>query len=250
MKENLVSIITPMYNSEKYVENTIKSVLDQKYENWEMIIVDDCSTDKSSQIVKSYVSRDRRIKYIKSDTNKGVSNARNIALENAKGRYIAFLDSDDIWYSEKLQKQITFMKENNYTITFTSYELIDEENNKLNKIIKVPSASVDYKTLLKSNSLGCLTVVIDRSKLDYDVRMSGVKHEDYALWLSILRNNHIAYSIDEVLAQYRKSSTSLSGNKVKSALWTWNIYREVEKLPIHKSIYYFINYGISGIKKS
>lgn len=249
MEKNLVSIITPMYNAERFVEKTIKSVLNQTYSNWEMLIVDDCSTDNSANIVKSYAQRDSRIKYLKSDSNKGVSNARNIALANAKGQYIAFLDSDDMWHESKLEKQVSFMKKNNHTITFTAYELIDEEDNKLNKTINI-SERVDYNNLLKSNSLGCLTVVIDRSRIDFDIRMSGVRHEDYALWLSILKCGNVAYGINEVLAIYRKSNSSLSGNKVKSAMWTWNIYKNVEKLPLHKSIYYFINYGISGIKKS
>lgn len=249
MKNNLVSIITPMYNAEKFVEDTIKSVQNQSYTNWEMLIVDDCSIDNSAEIVKSYAQKDSRIKYFKSDSNKGVSNARNIALANANGQYIAFLDSDDMWYENKLEKQIDFMQKNDCTITFTAYELIDEESNKLNKVINIPE-KVDYDKLLKSNSLGCLTVAVDRSKLDFDIRMSGARHEDYVLWLSILKNNHIAYGINEVLALYRKSSTSLSGNKVKSAMWTWNIYRNIEKLPMHKAVYYFINYGISGIKKS
>jgi len=249
MKKNLVSIITPMYNSGKFIKDTIDSVLNQTYEEWEMIIVDDCSTDISPEIVKSYIDSESRIKYIKTDKNRGVSNARNIALKNANGQYIAFLDSDDIWDKEKLEKQINFMKEKDCAISFTSYELIDEDNRKLNKIVRVVP-SIDYKTLLKGNVLGCLTVIIDKSKLDFEIKMSGVRHEDYVLWLSILKKGYLAYGMDEVLAQYRKSLTSLSGNKVKSAIWTWNIYRNVEKMPLHKSIYYFINYGINGIKKS
>ncbi|MEG1311641.1 MAG: glycosyltransferase family 2 protein [Romboutsia sp.] len=249
MKKNLVSIITPMYNSEKFIEKTIESVLNQTYQNWEMLIVDDCSSDNSSEIVKAYVQKDSRIKYMRTKTNQGVSNARNIALKNAQGQFLAFLDSDDIWHKEKLEKQIDFMKENEYAITFTAYELIDEQNERLEKLINVPE-SVDYKTLLKGNILGCLTVIIDKSKLDFEVKMSGVRHEDYVLWLSILKSGHIAYGLNEVLALYRKSSTSLSGNKVKSAMWTWNIYRNIEKIPLHKSIYYFINYSINGIKKS
>ena len=249
MKKNLVSIITPMYNSGKFIKDIIVSVLNQTYEEWEMIIVDDCSTDISPEIVKSYIDSESRIKYIKTDENRGVSNARNIALKNANGQYIAFLDSDDIWDKEKLEKQINFMKEKDCAISFTSYELIDEDNRKLNKIVRVVP-SIDYKTLLKGNVLGCLTVIIDKSKLDFEIKMSGVRHEDYVLWLSILKKGYLAYGMDEVLAQYRKSLTSLSGNKVKSAIWTWNIYRNVEKMPLHKSIYYFINYGINGIKKS
>jgi glycosyltransferase involved in cell wall biosynthesis len=238
-----------MYNAQKYVSYTMDSVLNQTYSNWEMLIVDDCSTDESLDIVKSYAKKDSRIKYLKAKTNSGVSNARNIALENANGQFIAFLDSDDIWHPKKLEKQISFMKKNDSTITFTSYELIDEDGKKLNKIIKAPKI-VKYEDLLKSNSLGCLTVVIDRTKLKDDIKMSKMRHEDYILWLSILKKGHIAQGINEVLALYRKSNVSLSGNKIKSAMWTWNIYRNVENLPIYKSIYYFINYGISGIKKS
>lgn len=249
MKKNLVSIITPMYNSEKFIESTIKSVIEQTYQDWEMIIVDDCSTDNSPDIVKSYVEQDERIKYIRNKSNLGVSSARNLALENANGQFLAFLDSDDIWTSTKLETQINFMIQNDYVITFTSYELMDENNKPLNKVISVPR-DVDYHRLLKGNVLGCLTVVIDKSKLDFDIRMSGVRHEDYVLWLSILKKGHTAHGINEVLALYRKSSNSLSSNKIKAAKWTWNIYRNVEKIPLPKAIYYFINYGINGIKKS
>lgn len=249
MKKNLVSIITPMYNSEKYIGITIESALNQTYKDWEMIIVDDCSSDNSPKIVKEYAKNDERIKYIKTDSNKGVSNARNIALKMANGQFISFLDSDDIWDEDKLKKQVDFMKKNKCTISFTAYELIDENNEKLNKIINVPK-TVDYNTLLKGNILGCLTVMIDKSKLDFEIKMSGVRHEDYVLWLSILKKGHIAYGINEVLAEYRKSITSLSGNKIKSAIWTWKIYRNIEQIPLYKCIYYFIHYGINGIKKS
>lgn len=249
MNKNLVSIITPMYNSEKFIEGTINSVLSQTYQEWEMLIIDDCSTDNCSNIVKSYIQNDSRIKYIRTETNQGVSHARNVALENASGQFIAFLDSDDQWESSKLEKQIAFMKESNSAITFTAYELMDENTNKLNKAIRIPK-TVDYKKLLKGNVMGCLTVVIDKTKIDFEIKMSGVPHEDYVLWLSILKKGYLAYGIDEVLALYRKSSTSLSGNKIKAAKWTWNIYRNVEKIPLPVAIYYFINYGINGIRKS
>lgn len=249
MIKNLVSIITPMYNSEKFIEATIKSVINQTYKNWEMIIVDDCSTDNSPNIVKPYIENDSRIKYIRVEYNQGVSHARNVALEKANGQFIAFLDSDDIWHEKKLEKQIAFMNDKDCVVSFTSYELMDENNERLNKIIRVPE-NVDYNTLLKGNILGCLTVVVDISKLDFDIKMSGVRHEDYVLWLSILKKGHIAYGIDEVLALYRKSNNSLSGNKLKSAMWTWNIYKNIEKIPFPKAVYYFINYSINGIKKS
>ena len=249
MNKKLVSIITPMYNSEKYIGQTIESVLNQTYKEWEMLIVDDCSNDNSPNIVKEYVQRDNRIRYIKIKENKGVSNARNIGLQQARGRFIAFLDSDDKWNYSKLENQVQFMIEKECTITFTSYELIDEDSNTIGKEIKVPR-EVRYNDLLKGNTLGCLTVMIDKSKIEFDIEMSDARHEDYILWLSILKKGHIAYGIDKVLAQYRKSSTSLSGNKVKSAIWTWNVYRNIEKISLYKSMYYFINYIINGIKKS
>lgn len=249
MNKKLVSIITPMYNSEKYIRQTIESVLNQTYKEWEMLIIDDCSSDNSANIVNEYVQIDNRIKYIRVKENKGVSNARNVGLQQARGRFIAFLDSDDIWDYSKLENQIQFMIEKDCTITFTSYELIDEDSNKLGKVIKVPN-EVRYNDLLKGNIIGCLTVMIDKSKIDFDIRMSDDRHEDYILWLSILKKSHIAYGIDKILAQYRKSYTSLSGNKIKSAIWTWNIYRNIEKISLYKSIYYFINYIINGIKKS
>ena len=249
MNKELVSIITPMYNSEKYIGQTIESVLNQTYKNWEMLIVDDCSNDNSPNIVKEYVQIDNRIKYIRVNKNKGVSNARNTGLQQARGRFIAFLDSDDIWNNSKLEDQVQFMIKNDCTITFTSYELIDEDSNKLGKEVTVTS-EVRYNDLLKGNILGCLTVMIDKSKIDFDIQMSGARHEDYILWLSILKRGHIAYGIDKILAQYRKSYYSLSGNKINSAMWTWNVYRNIEKIPLYKSIYYFINYIINGIKKS
>ncbi|TQQ83941.1 glycosyltransferase family 2 protein [Peptacetobacter hominis] len=246
---NLVSIITPMYNAEKYIKDTIESVISQEYKEWEMIVVDDCSTDGCTEIVKKYSNKDSRIKYIRSEKNGGVSKARNLALKNASGRYIAFLDSDDIWSPEKLSRQIDFMKKENATISFTSYELINEDNERIGKIISVPE-KVDYKTLLKGNIMGCLTVIIDRENLDQEIKMSGYRHEDYVLWLSILKQGYYAYGLNDVLAFYRKTPESLSGNKMKSAMWTWNIYRNVEKISLIKSIYYFINYAVNGIKKS
>ena len=152
MNKELLSIITPMYNYEKYIGQTIESVLNQTYKNWEMLIVDDCSNDNSPNIVKEYVQIDNRIKYIRVNKNKGVSNARNTGLQQARGRFIAFLDSDDIWNNSKLEDQVQFMIKNDCTITFTSYELIDEDSNKLGKEVTVTS-EVRYNDLLKGNIL-------------------------------------------------------------------------------------------------
>lgn len=141
------------------------------------------------------------------------------------------------------------MLENDYVILFILYELMDENDKKLNKVIKV-LFNVDYRRLLKGNILGCFIVVIDKFKLDFEIRMSGVRYEDYVLWLLILKKGYIVYGINEVLVLYRKFSNFLSGNKIKVVMWIWNIYRNIEKIFLYKVIYYFINYGINGIKKS
>jgi len=249
MDNKLVSIITPVYNGEKYIEECIKSVLNQSYENTEMIIIDDGSTDNSENIIKKYTESFPFIKYIKCNKNNGVWAARNIGLENANGRFISFLDADDLYKKNKIKNQVNFMLNNNYSFTYTAYDLIDENSTSLNKVIK-PKRYEDYEKLLKGNDIGCLTVMIDRLKIDTPIRFENYHHEDFVLWLKILKNNVVAYGLDEVLASYRKSNSSLSHNKIKSAIWTWNIYTNIEKLPLNKALYCFSKYIINGVRKN
>lgn len=246
--KNKVSIITPTFNSEKFLESTIKSVLEQGFENFEMIIVDDCSTDETIKIAKKYSEKDKRIKVIKLEKNSGAAIARNTALEIAEGQYIAFLDSDDLWKKNKLRKQIDFMKKDNIGFSFTGYELISEEGDKLNKIIKVPY-KITYSDLLKNTIIGCLTVVIDRNKIG-DFRMPLVRAgQDTATWLSILRNGECAYGYNEVLSEYRLVNGSISSNKIKALKRTWNTYRNLEKLSFIKCSYYFAHYCVNAMLK-
>ena len=163
MNYKLVSIITPSYKSEKFISQTIESVLGQTYQNWEIIIVDDVSPDNSNKIIEEYSKKDSRIKLIKLEKNSGAAVARNIAIEESKGRYIAFLDADDIWKPEKLEKQIEFMRKNNYAFTYTAYEKVDENGVVFGKI-GVP-LKVSYNQLLRTCVIGCLTAVYDREKL-------------------------------------------------------------------------------------
>ncbi len=243
-----ISIITPVYNGERFIEETIKSVQDQTYKDWEMILVDDCSMDASQEIIKKIAQKDGRIKYMKLKQNSGAAVARNTALENAKGRFIAFLDSDDVWEKNKLEKQLNFMLNHNIGFSFTSYALMNEEGIRLNKEVRVPK-KIDYEGLLKNTIIGCLTVMIDKNSIG-DFRMPLVRAgQDTATWLSILRKGHVAYGIDEILAKYRKVNGSISSNKIKALKRTWNTYRNIEKLPLSKCIYVFAGYTMNAIKK-
>ncbi|WP_201319180.1 MULTISPECIES: glycosyltransferase family 2 protein [unclassified Paenibacillus] len=245
---NLVSIITPAYNCEKYISQTIDSVLAQTYSNWEMIIVNDMSSDNTENIIREYAKKDTRIRLINLTENSGAAVARNTALENARGRFIAFLDSDDGWKEEKLEVQLRFMVDNNYGFTFTSYELMRENVSDKTKIFRVP-ASLNYSQGLKNTVIGCLTVVIDKDILG-DFRMPLIRRgQDNLTWLMLLKKGHIAYGLNENLAMYRRVSGSLSNNKVKALKRQWSNYRNVIKLPLFKCIYYYTFYVLNNIKK-
>lgn len=243
-KENiLVSIITPVYNSEKYIGDTIKSVLEQTYKNWEMLIIDDCSTDNTAEAINQF--DDPRIKYFKLDKNSGAAVARNVALEKAKGRYIAFLDADDIWKPEKIEKQVEFMMKNQIGFSYTGYEILRE---KKNKIIKMPK-KLNYGEFMKNTIIGTLTVMLDRDIVG-EVRMVDVrKDHDSMTWAKLLREGNTAYGLNESLAVYRKVSGSISSNKLRAAMNHWNNCRKIEKLSLLKCFYYFIFYSINAIKK-
>ena len=230
-----VSVITPMYNCEKFISETIESVLNQTYTNWEMIIIDDCSTDKSKQIVKQYIERDKRIRLIALNENSGAAVARNKGIEVSSGRFIAFLDGDDLWEPNKLEKQIQFMTEKNIGFSFTSYEVISETGIDLNKTVRVPNM-IDYEGLLGNTIIGCLTVVIDRNIIR-DVEMP------------LIRKGYKAYGIDIPLAKYRIVKGSISNNKFKAAMKNWHVYRKIEKLSLSKAIVVFLCYVFNAIKK-
>jgi len=243
-----VSIITPTFNSERFISDTIDSVIQQSYQNFEMIIVDDCSIDKTEEIVKKHMEKDKRIKFYKLYKNSGAAVVRNYGLEKAQGRYIAFLDSDDIWEKGKLEKQLLFMQDNGYAFSFTAYELMDENGTKINKTINVPK-EVSYTDLLKNTIIGCLTVIVDREVIG-DFRMPLVRAgQDTATWLSILRTGKKAYGLNENLASYRLVKGSISSNKLKALKRTWNVYRNIEKLNLFKCSYYFSMYVFNAFKK-
>lgn len=243
LTENLVSIITPVYNSEKYIGDTIKSVLEQRYQNWEMLIADDCSKDNTGNVVNQF--SDSRIKYFKLEKNSGAAIARNEALEKAKGKYIAFLDADDMWKSNKLKKQIDFMTEKNIGFSFTGYEILREEEN---KVIKVPE-TLNYSQYMKNTIIGTLTVMINRGIVG-DVRLVNVKKgHDSMTWAKLLREGNIAYGLNESLAYYRKVEGSISNDKFKAVKNHWNNCRQIEKLSVPRCAYYFFFYMLNAVKK-
>lgn len=244
----LVSIVTPTYNAENYLKYTIESVLSQTYQNWEMLIVDDCSTDNTVAIIKSYIEKDNRITLIELDKNSGAAVARNTAIEKASGRYIAFLDSDDRWLPNKLEKQIGFMQNNNYAFTYTAYEKINESGEYAGNV-GIPD-KVNYADLLKVCSIGCLTAVYDTKALGKIYMPLIRKRQDLGLWLKILKQIPYAYGLNEVLAQYQLRSDSISANKKEAAKFTWKLYREVEQLSIIKAGYYFSFYAINGVLRT
>ena len=237
MQNNLVSIITPSYKSKQFIAQTIESVLNQSYREWEMIIVDDASPDDSNSVIAKYTKKDSRIKLIKLEKNSGPAVARNRAIEEAKGRYIAFLDADDLWMPEKLEKQIAFMQEKDCTLSYTAYETMTEAGVMKNRVVR-PSLKLSYNDLLKSNQIGCLTAIYDTTKIGKMYMPLISKRQDYGLWLKILKKIDYAYGIDEPLSVYRIVSNSVSSNKYKLLKYNYLLFREHEKFSILKSFYY------------
>lgn len=246
-ESSLISIITPMYNAQQYIAETIDSVIAQVYTNWEMIIVDDCSTDESPRVVREYVQKEPRIHYYRQEKNGGIAKARNTAIGYARGRYVAFLDSDDLWKPDKLQRQLLFMKEKGAHFSHTACGIIDGSGLPTGKVRHVPQ-TIDYGHLLRGNGIACLTVLIDRNYID-QIAMPDIPHEDYAAWLGIMKRGEIAWGLDEELAEYRVVQHSVSNNKWRAAGWTWNIYRHYLQLPIWKAIGSFTCYMWNAVVK-
>jgi len=244
-----VSIITANYNCERFIESTIQSVLKQTFTDWEMIIVDDCSTDQGPKIIEKYCQADSRIKLVSLVKNSGPAVARNKAIEQAKGRFIAFLDSDDLWTEDKLEVQISFMKKNNFSLTYTEYVKVNEDGKVISDVIQRPE-KVNYQKMLNSNFIPCLTAIYDSALLGKVYMPLILKRQDYGLWFKILKVTDYAYAINQPLAYYRvRKNDSVSSNKFKSAIYHWKILREVENVPLIKAIYHFMQYALIGYIK-
>ena len=232
--DDLVSIIMPSFNTGKYITETIESVLAQSYKNWELIIVDDCSSDNTDEIVSTYLSDDR-IHYLKNEKNSGAAFSRNIALRKAQGKWIAFLDSDDLWMPEKLEKQLSFMKSNGYFFSYTGYEEIDV-NGKQTGVRVTGPRKVTKTGMYNYCWLGCLTVMYDADKIGLIQIENIKKNNDYAMWLKVCHKAD-CYLLDECLAQYRKGRVgSVSTHSIKTMIgWHYKLFREAEKQSVVQS---------------
>lgn len=254
MKNNkmpLVSIITPSYNSEKFISETIVSIQRQTYENWNLIIIDDSSKDNSVNIIKSHVLNDDRIKLIHSPINRGAAFSRNIGLSESKSDYIAFLDSDDLWEKDKLKKQLLFMRDNNFSFCFTGYSIINDLGVFNGETVDTKQkGSFSYKDMLaKKATLGCSTVMLYKKTFEGLLNMPLLRTgQDYAFWLKLLKNtNQKAHILPIALTRYRINPNSISRNKLKKAKRQWSIYRNNENLNFVKSSYYFCFYAFRAI---
>jgi len=246
----LVSIIMPCYNVKKYLEAAIESVLAQTYPNYELIIIDNGSKDGTLETIEKYMQKIDNIFLLKSSKNKGVVGSRNMGIREARGRYIAFLDSDDVWHPEKLMKQITFMEKKDASLSCTEYNLMCDEGNYLQKF-KLGMDKINHSRNLKYNHLGCSTVVYDTQKIGkvYFFKKARYK-EDYGLWQKIMKEGVETHVCREILVDYRVREGSISANKQKMAKEQWGYYRRVEKLPMAKAGYYFANYTATNIIKN
>ncbi|MHA7099868.1 teichuronic acid biosynthesis glycosyltransferase TuaG [Roseivirga pacifica] len=248
--QSLVSVITPTYNAVNFVSDTIDSVLSQTYQNWEMIITDDCSTDDTWCLLEKFAQKDERIKIYRLAKNGGPGLARNNSIKEASGEFIAFLDSDDLWLPQKLDKQIAFMKRRNSCLSFTSYQLISEDKKEFHKIV-VAKETVDMHDMLKSNYIGCSTAMYNARELGKVYMPSIRKRQDYGLWIEIIKKVKLAHGLDERLSLYRIRQQSVSSNKFKLIAYQWRFYKKVVGLnyvmTIRSLIYWFF-YSVFGIK--
>lgn len=245
----LCSIIMPCYRASAYIGKSIQSIQNQTFTDWELIIIDDASHDGTVEFLdEQFVRKDARIRLIGLEQNGGAAVARNTGIEAAQGRYIAFLDSDDIWLSHKLEKQLRFMQDNEYALTFTGYDKISETAEPLG-YVGVPE-KVNYRQLLKANIIGCSTAIYDTQVLGKVYMPLLRKRQDFGLWLRILKKIDYAVGLNEPLTVYMIRQGSVSSNKKEAAKYNWILYREVERLNIVASCYYFIHYSIRGVLRS
>lgn len=260
MQQNLVSIIVPVYNAGNYIEETIRMVEAQTYQDWELLLIDDCSADNSRAVIEAYIKergqklsseeqKKKEIRLIRHAENGGAARTRNAGIAEAQGRYIAFLDADDIWMPDKLTREVEFLQEKQAAFVFTSYEFGDEQARGTGKIVHVPEF-LTYEKALSRTVIFTSTVLIDTEKTGKGlVYMPLVKSEDTALWWKLLKNGFTAYGLDEVLVIYRRPAKSLSSNKLEAIRRIWYLYRKEEKLPLVKSCVCFMLWAYRAARR-
>jgi teichuronic acid biosynthesis glycosyltransferase TuaG len=241
LDSELVSIVTPAYKAARFVGETIESVLAQDFLKWEMLIVDDRSPDETAEIVAGYTKVDPRVKLIRQDENGGAAAARNAALNVARGRYVAFLDSDDVWMPGKLSSQLSFMREVGAGLSYTSFRRITQDGSRAGRLIRIPTA-LDYGSLLKNTAIVTSTVIVDRAATG-SFQMTKTYYDDFVLWLALLKRGVIARGLPIDLLRYRVVEQSISRNKANSARQVWRTYREIEKLGILPAAWCFSHYA-------
>ncbi len=243
--DELVSIIVPVYNVEKYILETIDCVRKQTYTDWEMLLVEDGSRDNTVAVVEEFLreSGEERVRLIRLPENVGAAKARNHGVQQSKGRYVAYLDADDLWRPEKLEKELAYLKAKDAAFVFTGYEFADENGVGTGKVVRVPEM-LDYKKALGNTTIFTSTVIFDTNRIPKEqIMMPDVKSEDTALWWDILRSGRVAYGLDENLVFYRRPGKSLSSNKLEAIRRIWKLYRR-ERLPLWKCVLLMVKWGV------
>lgn len=248
-EQELVSIIVPVYNAKKYIVETIESVLAQSFSHWELLLMEDGSSDGTGELLKEYLETlgDRRLRLICLPENMGAAKARNRGMKMAGGRYIAFLDADDLWAPDKLQRELALMKQKDGAFVFTGYEFADETGRGLGKIVKVPE-TITYAQALKNTTIFTSTVLLDREKIGEELmEMPIIKSEDTAFWWKLLRNGFVAYGLNENLVKYRRVGKSLSSNKIEALRRIWNLYRKAEGMSLVSCARHFCFWAVNAV---
>lgn len=246
-----VSIIVPVYHAEKYIEETIRHVAAQTYTDWELLLVVDGSGDRSAQVIRDYqeAEGEDRLRLIVSEENMGAAKARNKGLQEARGRYIAYVDADDLWMPEKLEFELQFMREKQAAFVFSGYEFADQHGVGTGKVVHVPE-QMSYTDALKNTTIFTSTVLFDTLLIPRELlEMPVIKSEDTALWWKVLRSGYTAYGLDRNLVLYRRPAESLSSNKVEAIRRIWNLYRRAEGLSIPRSAYYFCFWAVRAVRR-
>lgn len=249
--EELVSIIVPVYNVERFIRETMDCVVAQTYQQWELLLVEDGSGDRTVSIIEDYIreSGEKRIRLIRQPGNFGAARARNRGLKEAKGRYIAYLDADDLWVPEKLERELAFMKDRDAAFAFTGYEFVNEDGRSTGKVVRVPE-TLNYRQALKNTTIFTTTVMFDTDKIDRNLlEMPIIKSEDTALWWKILRNGYTACGLDENLVKYRRAGRTLSSNKLEAMRRIWNLYRRAEGMGVLNSAWHFCFWAVRAVKR-